>query len=80
MVLPNEEIIEGNIAAGIAEYIENRKPVAVFFMGITQDGDSIGKNVDIIVSENIRFDWLATQLDKLAEMYREESKRKLPTT
>lgn len=72
MKLPDEQILDGNIGEAIIQYIADRKPLGIFFMAII--GDESFVKSEILMSARIRFDWLAEQLEVLAEAYREKAK------
>lgn len=74
MKLPNEETIDGDIKDAIVQYCEEKKPLGIFFMGITGDEQTQIVKLAIIINASIRFDWLANQLEELARMYRERAK------
>ena len=73
MKLLDEQVLEGNIGEAIAQYIADKKPLGVFFMGIIVD-EGLVKPPEVLMSAEIRFDWLAGQLEDLARLYREKAK------
>ena len=67
------KILEGNLGEVIAQYIDDQKPLGIFFFGVTDAGDGEVSMPAVFLSANFRLDWLADKLEELAKFYRQEA-------
>lgn len=80
-LLPNFEVVDGVLPQVIADYINQRHPVAIVLIGFRlgpTGNPSDPFQMDVLLSQSLRLDGLARELRNLADMYEAEWLRTVP--
>lgn len=80
-LLPDFKMIEATLPQAIAEYISEKRPIAMMLIGFRlapASNPSESVQMDVILSQSLALDALAKNLRKLADMYEAEWLRTVP--